>query len=124
MASDTKREDVRVATFSVDGVEYELVSLDSIHDFTLGDLRVLEEEGGLKLSDLVDGDVGITTRLILALVLLSMRRVNPAASLADAEKVSIGVLESLAGDVATDEADVEADAVPPSTVAVADGAQP
>lgn len=110
-----------MATFTVDGTEYELVTLDSLNDFTLGDLRVLEEEGGLSLSGLSNGGVEVTTKLLLALVLLSMRKKNPDASVVDAEKVPLSVLEGFGGVVAN--AAVEDDG-PPTQPAAAGGVQP
>ena len=114
-----------MAGFTVDGVEYELLSFDNLDDFTLGDLRVLEEDGGLSLSALTAGEIQITARLVIALILLSMRRVNPAAVMSDAERVPMTVLEQLMAASASPAAVEEAgDALPPSTAAEAAGTQP
>lgn len=91
-----------MATFTVDGREYELVTLDQLADMELGDLEILEEVGGLDLSTLDDPDgIPVTVKLVIALTYLSMRRSNPDATpeLARQAKV-IGVVGSLAEQVA------------------------
>lgn len=99
-----------MASFTVDGVEYELVSLDQMDDLMLDEVEILEEAGA-SLDDLTSGDVGVTIKLVKGLVLISMRRANPDATIRDAGRVKLSVLSALAEDVAN------GDAVPPTAPA-------
>jgi hypothetical protein len=91
-----------VASFTVDGREYELITLDQLADMELGDLEILEEVGGLDLATLDDPDgVPVTIKLVVALTYVSMLKSNPDATLAMARKAkAVGVVESLAEQVA------------------------
>ena len=99
-------------SFVVDGQEYELVSFDQLDDMTLDEVEILEEAGA-SLDSLTAGDVGVTTKLVKGLVLISMRRVNPEATVQDAGRVKLSVLSVLAESVAN----AEGDAVPPTAPA-------
>ena len=97
-------------SFTVDGVDYPLVTQKEL---TFGELELVEETAGQSLGEI---DKTPTTRALMAFVLVSMRRVNPAATLDDVRKAGITVLDAIA-------AEDEADADPPSVPAT-DGVQP
>jgi hypothetical protein len=100
---------VSSATFTLGDVSYGLIGLDEIKDMTLGELEILETQGGLDLNQL--DDVPVTVRLVVALVHVSMLRTNPDAEYADAKLVKVSVLEQLSEVVANSTSD---DADPPT----------
>lgn len=95
--------------FTVDGVEYPLVTQ---RELTFGELELIEEVAGQPLGEIESKP---TTKALMAFVLVSMRRVNPDASLDDVRKAGVTVLDGVAGEA-------EADADPPSAPATV-GAQ-
>jgi hypothetical protein len=94
-----------MAEFTVDDVTYQMVSLDDIEQLTLGELEIIEEVGQTSLAEFAEGNIG--SKAMIALVLVAMRRVDPAATVEMARKAKVGDLAKI-GD----------DAVPPSAPAV------
>jgi hypothetical protein len=90
-------------SFTIEGREYELLTLDQLPDMELGDLEILEDAGGLNVGALEDPEgVPVTVKLVIALVYISMLKSNPSATLEQARRAKIGVLEALAEQVASD----------------------
>lgn len=99
-------------SFTIEGRKYELITLDNLSDMELGELEILEEVGGLNVGTISDG-VDVTVKLVLALVYISMLRSNPDATVEQARRAKVSVLEALAEEVAND--------VVPPTVRAASG---
>jgi hypothetical protein len=85
-------------SFTIEGRDYELITLDQLPDMELGDLEILTEFGKIDLEAL--DDIKITMPVVIALVLISMRRTNPDATIADARRGKISVLTVLAEQIA------------------------
>jgi hypothetical protein len=92
-----------VSSFTVGEKTYELIRLEQLPDMELNELEVLEEVGGINLRELED--IAVTVRLVKALVYVSMRRSDPAATIEDAGHVKLSVLNALAGEVANTNGD-------------------
>jgi hypothetical protein len=103
-----------LAIFTVDGVTYPLVTQNEL---TFGELEVIEDVSGQSLRQI---EAEPSSKALMAFVLVSMRRVNPAASLDDVRKAGIAVLSDIEAVVAEPSGD---DADPPSEPAPS-GPQP
>jgi len=57
----------------------------------LGDLDFIEQESGIGVNDLVKGK--ITTRALLAIIVVQERRKNPAYTMDDARKLKVSEIE-------------------------------
>ena len=103
--------------FTVNEKAYTLISLNDLSDLELGELEILEEIGGIDLDNLES--VRITTKLMIALVWVSMLRTDPSAPLVDAKRVKLNVLNTLAAGM--EGATTGEDAADPPTVPAANG---
>jgi len=95
-------------SFTIEGRDYELITLDQLPDMELGELEILEDVGGLDIAALDEG-AAVTAKLVIALVFLSMRRANPDATVEDARRAKVSVVEALAAQIANEDG-----AVPPT----------
>ncbi len=69
----------------------------NLDDMTLGELDYIEQESGLGINDLVAGKM--TTRALLAVIVVIEQRKNAAYSMDDAKQLKIGDIEvELGGD--------------------------
>lgn len=95
-------------SFTIEGREYELLTLDDFDDLTLDEVTVLEETAGINMSDFASKDgVSVSAKLLTGLLLISMQRVNPAATKKQAGSIKVSVLNTLMEAVANSEDDAD-----------------